>query len=121
MEGDFLSELRHTNVVALYRVLQFRWPNAKSIVLDMENCEVGDVQNATLSTAEIRECCNQILSALRYLDSRHIIHRDIKHEDILRAGESQLKPADIGVAQAESVARTECGTPGFLCLQKLEQ
>ena len=70
IEAGFLSELRHPNIVTMYRRLELQWPTEDSIALDLEHCARGNVADTMLSTASLRTCFQQMLGALRYMHSQ---------------------------------------------------
>lgn len=59
----------------------------------------------------------QILSALDYLASEALIHRDVKPHNILYSclsdGRYLFQLADFGLAHYQSLAKTSCGTPYY--------
>ena len=60
----------------------------------------------------------QILSALDYLASRKLCHRDVKPQNILfdtpSSGEYNFQLTDFGLVNYETQAQTFCGTPIYM-------
>ena len=59
----------------------------------------------------------QVCDALEYLHERHILHRDLKPDNILVSADGELKLADFGAARVlahAAKANTHVGTPLYL-------
>lgn len=73
-----------------------------------EYCEHGDLSaeikdrtkaNSSFSESEVLDILVQLASALDYLHSQRILHRDIKSQNILLARGGQVKLGDLGIAK----------------------
>lgn len=78
--------------------------------------------NGHLRESEAREKFWQILSAVEYCHSHHIVHRDLKTENLLLDGNMDIKLAGGGRAAPGSAARGAWGArardgPCPLCAQ----
>ena len=66
----------------------------------------------------------QIISALRYLHSHRIIHRDLKLGNLFLSAKMELKIGDFGLATKLEFdgerKRTICGTPNYIAPEILE-
>jgi serine/threonine protein kinase len=49
--------------------------------------------------SEVKSLTQQLLSALEYIHSNHVVHRDIKLSNLLYNSKGQLKVADFGLAR----------------------
>lgn len=59
----------------------------------------------------------QLLSALAYLHSQGLMHRDLKMENIMLTEDRQAVIIDMGMVQqfaAETYLFEQCGTPGYV-------
>lgn len=58
----------------------------------------------------------QLLSALAYAHEQHVIHCDVKPENLILFGEDRLRLADFGLAKvaASTIAASASGTIGFM-------
>ncbi|XP_035247271.1 serine/threonine-protein kinase ULK1 isoform X3 [Anguilla anguilla] len=126
-EIKILKELKHENIVALHDFQE----TASSVYLVMEYCNGGDLADClhskgTLSEDTIRVFLHQIAGAMRVLQAKGVIHRDLKPQNILlsHAGGRKASPsntcikiADFGFArylQSNMMAATLCGSPMYM-------
>ena len=86
-EFNLLSTLDHPNIVKLYEI--FFYKNNYYVI--MEYCKGGTLidlikKNKNISQKTMMPIMKQLLSALAYLDSNKIVHRDIKLDNIVVLG-----------------------------------
>lgn len=111
-EVQILMELDHPNIVKLDSVYQ----TPEEIHLVQELCEGGDLFDRLdaqpeehYSEAQCAQLIKQILSAVRYIHSKGIIHRDLKLENFLfdnKGSQSELKMIDFGLSKHFSLGDT---------------
>jgi hypothetical protein len=96
-EGIFLSSLSHPNIVNYTN----SWEADGNIFLVMEYCEDKLVRKDKLSLSdnELKLIARQIVIGLYYLHSNHVIHSDIKPENLLVDGRGKVKILDFGEAK----------------------
>lgn len=126
-EIKILKELKHDNIV---RLLDYQEIGG-CVYLVMEYCNGGDLaeylhSKGTLSEDTIRIFLQQIVQAMKVLQGRGILHRDLKPQNILlcrsegrRANpvNTCIKIADFGFArhlQTNTMAATLCGSPMYM-------
>ncbi|XP_061586723.1 serine/threonine-protein kinase ULK1-like [Cololabis saira] len=126
-EIKILKELKHENIV---RLLDYQEMGG-CVYLVMEYCNGGDLaeylhSKGTLSEDTIRAFLQQIAQAMKVLQSKGILHRDLKPQNILlchpegRRSSSintSIKIADFGFArhlQTNTMAATLCGSPMYM-------
>lgn len=123
-----LSDLHHENVVQLMECKE----TTNHVYLVMEYCNGGDLADylqakGTLSEDTISQFLKQIAEAMRALNAKGIVHRDMKPQNILLcfppgvknppAIDINLKIADFGFArflQDGVMAATLCGSPMYM-------
>lgn len=123
-EVDILSKLRHPNIVSYKESFQTE-DGGLSIV--MGYCELGDLyqhlkkhskRGEFLEETKIVEWFVQITMALQYMHDRHILHRDLKTQNIFLTKSKIIKLGDLGIARVlESncdMATTMIGTPYYM-------
>jgi serine/threonine protein kinase len=85
-EIDTLRSLHHPNIIELYDV--YISPDKIYIIMElMEGGELFDyvVQKGTLTEEEASRIVRKVTSALVYMHSKNVIHRDMKPENLLLA------------------------------------
>jgi myosin-light-chain kinase len=98
-EVELLSELNHPNIVHFIDVYE----DSQFMYVVMEKCTGGElfervVKQKRLRESEVVEFCRQMFSAIEYLHSVQIIHRDIKAENFLYTMDGRVKLVDFGFA-----------------------
>ncbi len=110
-------KLQHPNIAKLYDVLE----TEDRLNIIMEYSEGGELlsyitKQGRLSDVEAKRLFLQLLSAVKYCHSYSIIHRDIKHKNILLDAQKNIKLIDFGLSnysQVGSLRSTFCGTPAY--------
>jgi len=110
-EIRLLATLNHPNIAALRTALTYQ----NQLVMVMEFVEGETLANrlarAPLSTAEVVNYADQILSALSYAHKQNIIHRDIKPANMMLTPTGVVKLMDFGIARSsKDGALTSTGT-----------
>lgn len=104
-----LRSLRHPNIIQLYDV--FITQDKIYIIMElMSGGELFDyvVQKGTLTEEEASRIVRKVTSALVYLHSRNVIHRDMKPENLLLAHKPssshdvEVKIIDFGLSKVRS-------------------
>lgn len=100
VEADILTRFRHPNLIELKEVFFERGKTHINYVLTKEDCSLRTIPPQ--SPAIVISLVSQLLNVVNFLHQQHIIHADIKQENILltKKGDSyQLRLADFGLAQ----------------------
>nr|XP_034305354.1 serine/threonine-protein kinase Nek3 isoform X2 [Crassostrea gigas] len=121
-EAKLLTNLQHEFI--LHAVTSFQVQGALCIVTEF--CDKGDLaqflesrNGVSLDEQRIVEWFRQICSALEYLHGRHVLHRDMKTQNVFLTGvEMTAKLGDLGLAKVlekpTQKAVTFCGSPYYM-------
>ncbi|XP_072277140.1 serine/threonine-protein kinase Nek4 [Pyxicephalus adspersus] len=121
-EAQLLSKLKHPNIVAYKE----SWEGGDGLLyIVMGYCEGGDLYHKLkdqkaklLPESQVVEWFVQIAMALQYLHDLHIMHRDLKTQNIFLTKSNIIKVGDLGIARVlESqydMASTLIGTPYYM-------
>ena len=109
-EFQALTSVMHPNIIKIYSA--FAEANREYLIL--EYCPFGDLQNYVKkngplkSVSEILRYLTMILDALKFLESQHIAHNDIKPANLLIDMHHRIKLTDFGLAQILQSHKTCC-------------
>ncbi|PAV75933.1 hypothetical protein WR25_19141 [Diploscapter pachys] len=116
-EVKIMKQLDHPNIVKLYQVME----TDQTLYLVLEYASGGEVfdylvAHGRMKEKEARAKFRQIVSAVQYLHSKNIIHRDLKAENLLLDSDMNIKIADFGFSNQFSIGNkldTFCGSPPY--------
>ncbi|KAL0538254.1 hypothetical protein IC582_027265 [Cucumis melo] len=120
-EISILRTINHPNIIHLFEAIQ----TDDSIYLILEYCAGGDLwdyinRHGKVSEAVARDLMRQLASGLKVLQEKHLIHRDLKPQNLLlssKEGIPLLKIGDFGFARSlanQALADTLCGSPLYM-------
>lgn len=123
-EAQLAAQIHHPNLVSVSDV--GRDPDTKLNYLVMEYLPGGTLTGlirarGALPEAEATRIVRQVASALCQAERFHLVHRDIKPDNILFGEHGEAKLADLGIAKADlgnhvelTQVRIVCGTAGYI-------
>nr|XP_045245294.1 serine/threonine-protein kinase SIK1 isoform X2 [Macaca fascicularis] len=123
-EVQLMKLLNHPHIIKLYQVMETK--DMLYIVTEFaKNGEMFDylTSNGHLSENEARKKFWQILSAVEYCHDHHIVHRDLKTENLLLDGNMDIKLADFGFGnfyKSGEPLSTWCGSPPYAAPEVFE-
>ncbi|XP_012580713.1 PREDICTED: serine/threonine-protein kinase 33 [Condylura cristata] len=128
-EVNILKCVKHEHIIHLEQVFE----TPRKMYLVMELCEDGELKEILdrkkyFSENETRWIIQSLASAIAYLHSNDIVHRDLKLENILVKSSFidannemnlNIKVTDFGLAvkkqgRSEAMLQTTCGTPIYM-------
>lgn len=115
-----MKRINHPNICKLYDVVE----TETQVVLVMEYISGGSTHgylkskpNRRLDESSARKVFAQLISALQYLHSKCIAHRDIKLENVMLDDQRNVKLIDFGFStQIPNTQKVKlfCGTPSYM-------
>uniref|UniRef100_A0A3P8NKY2 non-specific serine/threonine protein kinase n=1 Tax=Astatotilapia calliptera TaxID=8154 RepID=A0A3P8NKY2_ASTCA len=123
-EVQIMKLLNHPHIIKLYQVMETK--DMLYIVTEYaKNGEMFDhlTSNGRLSEDEARKKFWQILAAVDYCHRHHIVHRDLKTENLLLDANMNIKLADFGFGNfynAGEPLSTWCGSPPYAAPEVFE-
>ncbi|XP_077933343.1 serine/threonine-protein kinase Nek4 isoform X2 [Halichoerus grypus] len=121
-EAQLLSQLKHPNIVTYKE----SWEGGDGLLyIVMGFCEGGDLyrklkeqKGQLLPESQVVEWFVQIAMALQYLHEKHILHRDLKTQNVFLTRTNIIKVGDLGIARVLEnhcdMASTLIGTPYYM-------
>ncbi|CAO2638198.1 Serine/threonine-protein kinase Nek4 [Lemmus lemmus] len=121
-EAQLLSQLKHPNIVTYKE----SWEGGDGLLyIVMGFCEGGDLyrklkeqKGQLLPESQVVEWFVQIAMALQYLHEKHILHRDLKTQNVFLTKTNIIKVGDLGIARVlehhGDMASTLIGTPYYM-------
>ncbi|XP_023850142.1 MAP/microtubule affinity-regulating kinase 3 isoform X15 [Salvelinus sp. IW2-2015] len=116
-EVRIMKLLNHPNIVKLFEVIE----TERTLYLVMEYASGGEVfdylvAHGRMKEKEARAKFRQIVSAVQYCHQKHIVHRDLKAENLLLDADMNIKIADFGFSNEFTLGNkldTFCGSPPY--------
>lgn len=123
-----MKDSRHENIVNfldsylrgnndLLVIMEYMEGGSLTEVIENNECKVNERQIATI--------CFETLKGLQFLHKKHIIHRDIKSDNVLLSAEGHVKITDFGfcakLTDQRSKRATMVGTPYWMAPEVVKQ
>ncbi|XP_041949055.1 serine/threonine-protein kinase 36 [Alosa sapidissima] len=124
-EIEIMRGLRHPNIVLLLD--SFETDREVVVVTEYAEGELFQIleDDGSLPESQVRAIACQLVSALYYLHSHRILHRDMKPQNILLGKGGVVKLCDFGFARAMSVSTLVLtsikGTPLYMSPELVEE
>ena len=113
-EAEFAMQSRHPNLIEVYDV--GRDPETGYCYITMEYLQGGSLKDllaadGVMSFPGITTIATDIARALAYVESKGMVHRDVKPDNILFSSDGSAKLADLGVLRFANAQSPSSGSP----------
>ncbi|KAK3744584.1 hypothetical protein QZH41_016102, partial [Actinostola sp. cb2023] len=123
-EIQIMKLLQHPYIIKLYQVMETK----SMLYLVTEYASNGEMfdylaHHGRLSEKEAKKKFIQILNAVEYCHKRHVVHRDLKAENLLLDQNMNIKIADFGFGnyyKPGNPLNTWCGSPPYAAPEVFE-
>uniref|UniRef100_A0A8C3NYU7 Cyclin dependent kinase 15 n=1 Tax=Cyanoderma ruficeps TaxID=181631 RepID=A0A8C3NYU7_9PASS len=105
-EASLLKCLKHANIVLLHDIIQTK--ETLTFVFEYMHTDLAQYMGqhpGGLHSYNVMLFMFQLLRGLAYIHQQHILHRDLKPQNLLISCLGELKLADFGLARAQSIPR----------------
>ncbi len=117
-EINIMKSLRHNSIVKILETIE----TENYILIIMENISGGNLlsfikKRTKLNEKTSRFIFRQLISSIKFIHSKGIIHRDIKLDNILIDLNNTIKICDFGVGKIykkNEKLKDKCGTPAYI-------
>merc|ERR1712018_421283 len=117
-EADIMKRLDHDHIIKVHEIID----TESTFYIIMEYASNGDLFSrldcGRMDETEAKEKFYQIISAIRYChEEQHVIHRDLKPDNVLFDSQNNIKIADFGLSEEfvpGEKLNTFCGTPEYM-------
>ncbi|CAF0962089.1 unnamed protein product [Didymodactylos carnosus] len=122
-ELEILQCLEHSNIIKVYNI--FSYSSKLCIVMDLAKTDLLDYIKlfGRLTEDKARKMFAQLISAVDYLHSINIVHRDLKCENVLLDKNFDVKLSDFGFArilESNEYSSTYCGSAAYASCEILQ-
>ncbi|XP_004576986.2 cyclin-dependent kinase 15 isoform X2 [Ochotona princeps] len=103
-EASLLKGLKHANIVLLHDIIHTR--ESLTFVFEYMHTDLAQYMcqhPGGLHPHNVRLFMFQLLRGLAYIHQQHVLHRDLKPQNLLISHLGELKLADFGLARAKSI------------------
>ncbi|XP_077991390.1 testis-specific serine/threonine-protein kinase 2-like [Glandiceps talaboti] len=123
-ELEIIRIVKHKNIVQVFEILEL----CGNIYISMEIAGHGDLLDyiklrGAMKEDLARQMFREIIDAIKYCHEKHIIHRDLKCENILLDGQNHIKVTDFGFARQITqgeLSKTFCGSAAYAAPEILQ-
>ena len=119
-ETDLMRRLNHPNITKILELFE----TEKYILIILEYINGGNLFSFVKKRRKLNEktakfLFKQIIQGIKYIHNNHIVHRDIKLENILIDLNNNIKICDFGIGKIlenpnNTILYDQCGTPMYM-------